>query len=197
MDVSTNPSRGGRRSTIVLGAVALLLVGSLGGAALARPNPDKARPFEAAQTFYVTDVPELPTEEEQWTSVRWPKVGMARLGSDCAAAYDPATGAWGVGVKALTVENTGPRPIYVLWPNDPTDPFARTTATLAPGESEAFFAVGQVTNSDDITEPSGSVGTFAIVDDGGTSVTGTIAWFGRWEPADNTGRCTFSLQMKG
>jgi hypothetical protein len=95
------------------------------------------------------------------------------------------------------VENTGPRPIYVLWPYDPTDPFGRTTRTLAPGESEAFFAIGQVTNSDDITEPSGSVGTFAIIDDGGTSVTGTIAWFGRWEPADNTGRCTFSLQMRG
>ncbi|MGZ8438997.1 MAG: hypothetical protein ACXWXR_10735 [Candidatus Limnocylindrales bacterium] len=75
------------------------------------------------------------------------------------------------------------------------DEFAGGYVWLQPGFGD-FMTAGEVVNED---TPDGRAGmfTFAILNDHGASVTGLLGWSARLDAADHTGRCVFTLQMKG
>ncbi len=67
---------------------------------------------------------------------------------------------------------------------------------LQPGQSDAFFFVGQVVN-DQTPDPKAGVSPFAILAENGASASGTFAWSLRWDSSDHTGHCAFTLQLRG
>jgi hypothetical protein len=67
---------------------------------------------------------------------------------------------------------------------------------LEPGQEDPWMGGGQWAAADSGGD-AGYMMSFAILDEGGTSVTGTAAWSARWNAADETGHCVFSVQVKG
>jgi hypothetical protein len=180
-------SRSWSRRSVVIGAAAALCVGVVSGVAWARSTVDKERGTQAAATYSVTVAP------GENAAVQWPGLGDVALGSECFAQEDVEAGTWGVGMKALTVTNNGANPVAVAtgpWQDPPNHVW------LESGEEEAFFAVGEVHN-DQTPEPGAGVGTVGIIDQGGTSATGLIAFTARFDTSAHTGTCTFSFQWRG
>lgn len=96
--------------------------------------------------------------------------------------------------------------------NNTTDQILVTTQSMAdPGytwldadESDAVFGVGEWVNEGNATDlGGGSIWTFAILNHGGISATGTLARSAAVNPGDPTapgdemGECVFSIQAKG
>ncbi|GAA3173021.1 hypothetical protein GCM10010531_28200 [Blastococcus jejuensis] len=181
--IGTGTTARRRAGLIAAGAAAVLAAGTAGGVAWARDGIEKSKGYDVSTTYHVTVAP------GETRDVAWPRLGDVRLGSECTAGEDTTAGTWGVGMKALTVTNTGTDPVVVSWEGE-------QTRWLAPGESDAFFAVGEVHNE---TTPDPRAGTFdmSVLATGGTSASGTIAWTGRFDTTAHTGTCTFSLNLHG
>lgn len=171
---------------LVAGFAVVLLLGAVAGVAWAL-GVAKGKTYQAASTYYVSDFAQEGGDADEGTTVTWPSVGRVGLGSLCAAARHPD--GIHVGGKFFFVRNNAPEPIAVAVGRDQFQ-------WLASGEDEAFYVVGEVVNPE-TPDPKASVETFAILDEGGTSATGVFAWSARANEADNTGRCVFTLQMRG
>lgn len=171
---------------LAAGMATLLLLGGATGIAWAI-GVDKGKSYQSAGTYYISD-PAADTAEDPGQTVNWPKVGRVSLGSECFAYRVAGSAQIHVGMKALTVTNNGPSPVGVAADSG--------FVWLAPGDQEAFFRVGEAVN-EAVPEGGGGVHTLAILDEGGTSATGTFAWSARAKPADDTGRCVVSLQLRG
>lgn len=206
--VEMSTPRWRRTKTLSLGLVAGLALGSAGGVAWSARDSgsgtQQARPFQYAATFQVTaplngDVVEVP----------WPTFGNGRITfhSNCGAAFHPASEGVpaynGVAGLTLGVRNESADRIGIAASGSDAPPggffWLQPKGTPPPeyGFSDFYpFGVGELVND---VQPDGVGGTYtvAILDQGGTSASGTFAWAASFDTANNVGRCTFSLQLKG
>lgn len=173
---------------IVAVAAALLLLGLMGGTALAVTGVTTGTRVQIARTYYVTPIT-APHEEMNPTSVTWPRIGQVSLSSDCWTNWNRATGQYGVGMKALVIKNTGNTPVALAFG-------VQDFRWLQPGELDAFIVVGELVN-DQTPDPKAGTTAFSVLAAHGASASGTFAWSARWQPSNHTGHCAFTLQMRG
>ena len=187
-----------RTSTTVLAVLALLV--TVGGVAWAAPGLVKARGFQYTGTYRVTV--ELDAADRV---VQWPSVGQVDLKSICMATSE---GGIGMGGAPLAINNNGPGKVGIAYSStvqapEGTDPLPGTSGGFTwlapnPPPEESYFIEGP-DEKVSIDRPNGEGGiiTFGIVDEDGTSVTGSMVWSYSFDYETNVGHGVFSLQMRG
>ena len=193
----TSRRRPWARVVVGVGVVTLLAV-SLVAVAAAAGRPGKPRPFDQAATYDLTLQVDAGLQE-----VELLVIGDVTITAQCEAASNATPGyPYGVGiVGGWGVTNNGDDPVaFVVEPGTRFSDASQATVWLAPGESTGEG--GEWVNE---TFPEGNASwqAFAIVDHGGTSATGTLAWSARVNPGaldvdgDEFGECVLTIQAEG
>lgn len=183
-------------------AAGALLVASAGAAFAVRGGggTQQVRPFQYAATFHVTAPLDAGPVE-----VQWPTFGAGRVGfhSNCSAYSVPGDLVAPVHMAGLPLavwnESTTDRIGLAAMGSDAPSP---TGFVWLQPKSEStdqdvwVFAPGEMLNE---TAPDGSGFPLeiAILDRNGTTATGTFAWSASYDPVNQVGHCTFSLQLRG
>lgn len=200
--------RSGKRSatrTAVVGGVLLVVMAMLGGIAWGAANITKAKRVDTAATYYVNAAPGA---GEQWVELL--NLGGVVVSGYCQADYlDPVEYPgypYGIGMGGgIFVENnTSNRVVVTAEPWGEDTNYGNDYMWLAPGDKDPVFGVGQWVNEENAADLGrGSVSTFAILNHGGISATGTLARSAAVDPGDpnvagdEMGRCVFSIQARG
>lgn len=183
--------------TALVGSI-VLVVSVFGGIAWAVDNITKARRVDSVTTYYVNATPGAGEQRVQLLNL-----GGVVVSATCAAAYNSTVIGYpygiGVGGGIFVTNNTTDRILVT------TQPMADPGYTwLDADESDAVFGVGEWVNEGNATDlGGGSIWTFAILNHGGISATGTLARSAAVNPGDPTvtgdemGECVFSIQAKG
>lgn len=183
--------------TALVGSI-VLVVSVFGGIAWAVDNITKARRVDSVTTYYVNATPGAGEQRVQLLNL-----GGVVVSATCEADYNSTVIGYpyGVGVfGGIFVTNNTTDRILVT-----TQPMADPGYTwLDAGESDPVFGAGEWVNEGNATDlGGGSIWTFAILNHGGISATGTLARSAAVNPGDPTapgdemGECVFSIQAKG
>lgn len=196
----------GKRSaarTAVVGGVLLVVIAMLGGIAWGAGNITRARRVDAVTTYYVNAAPGTGEQSVQLLNLGGVVVsGYCQADSLDPAVYPGYPYGIGMGGGVFVTNNTTHR-VLVTWGDD-MNVVGGDYMWLEPGMSDPVFGVGQWVNEENATDLGrGSVSTFAILNHGGASATGTLARSAAVDPGDpgvagdEMGKCVFSIQARG
>lgn len=199
MSLRAMTGKRGAARTATVGGVLLVVIAMFGGIAWGvGSNITTAKKFDAVSTYYVNAAPGAGEQHVQLLNL-----GGVTVWAYCQADYfDPTTDPgypYGVGMSTgiFVTNNTDHRILVTAEPGG-------DYMWLASGLTDPVFGVGQWVNEENTTDLGrGAVQTFAILDHGGTSATGTLARSAAVDPGDpnvpgdEMGECVFSIQARG